>query len=241
MQIVPAIDLIDGKCVRLTEGDYNTKKIYNENPSEIAKQFQDAGITRLHMVDLDGAKAGMPRNLRVLEKVANATDLIIDYGGGLKLDEDLVDVFSAGAAMASIGSIAVKEPDLFTYWLQKYGAEQIVLGADVRDEKIAVAGWLETTDINLFDFLKVKIKDGAKYCFVTDIAKDGKLQGASTELYKKIKAAFPELFLIASGGVSKMADLDELKEAGLDAAIVGKAIYEGRISMKELEKFIVQG
>ena len=240
MHSIPAIDLIDGKCVRLTEGDYDTKKIYNENPAEVAKQFQDAGVQRLHMVDLDGAKAGAPKNLKVLETVAKATNLTIDFGGGLKQDDDLRDVFNAGASMASIGSVAVKKPDVFAAWIKKYGATKVILGADVRDEKIAVAGWLETTDINLFDFLGEKITDGVKYCFVTDISKDGKLQGAATELYKKIKNQYPNLYLIASGGVSNLADLEELKLAGLDAAIVGKAIYEGRISMKELENFIVQ-
>jgi phosphoribosylformimino-5-aminoimidazole carboxamide ribotide isomerase len=237
MKIIPAIDLIKGNCVRLTEGDYATEKVYSDNPVDMAKHFEQLGCERLHMVDLDGAKAGSPKNLKVLEKVANQTDLVIDFGGGIKTNQNINDVFNAGAEMASIGSIAVKEPAVFSGWVEQYGGEKIVLGADVRDKKIAIGGWLETTETELFDFLKDKIANGVKQCFITDISKDGKLQGAAVDLYQEVKELFPTLYLIASGGVSKLSDLEDLKEVGCDAAIVGKAFYEGRISDKELRSF----
>jgi phosphoribosylformimino-5-aminoimidazole carboxamide ribotide isomerase len=237
MQIIPAIDLIDGKCVRLTQGDYAQKKIYNENPAEVAKQFEAAGIKRLHLVDLDGAKAGTVINFAVLEKIAKETKLQVDFGGGIKSDADLDKIFNAGASMAAIGSIAVKDPGKFFEWVDKYSANKIFLGADVRNEKITVGGWLETTDLSVIDFLGFNVLKGVKNIFCTDVAKDGLLQGPSTELYKKIKKNFPSIHLVASGGVSAVADLYELKNAGLSGVIVGKAFYEGKISLKELAEF----
>jgi phosphoribosylformimino-5-aminoimidazole carboxamide ribotide isomerase len=238
MEIIPAIDLIDGKCVRLTQGDYAQKTIYNENPLEVALQFQDIGITRLHLVDLDGAKKGEVVNMQVLEKLASNTNLVIDFGGGIKTDSDIKKVFDAGADIATIGSIAVKKPEQFFKWVDLYGADKILLGADVKNEKIAVGGWLETTEISIFDFIQSNILKGVKTIFCTDIAKDGLLQGPSIELYKKIISQFPEINLIASGGVTTLEDLTLLKEAGCKGAIVGKAIYEGRITMEELRQFI---
>ncbi|MBC7587223.1 MAG: 1-(5-phosphoribosyl)-5-[(5-phosphoribosylamino)methylideneamino]imidazole-4-carboxamide isomerase [Chitinophagaceae bacterium] len=234
MQIIPAIDLIDGKCVRLTEGDYSQKKIYNENPLEVALEFEDAGLQRLHLVDLDGAKAGAVKNWKVLETIASKTKLIIDFGGGIKTEKDVQIVFQSGAALATVGSIAVKDEALFVSWLQQFGASKFLLGADVKNEKIAIGGWLETTDIWIYDFMEKYIKHGVQQIFCTDVSKDGKLEGPSTELYKNIIAKFPELHFIASGGVATMKDLEELKEIGCKAAIVGKAIYENRISVKEL-------
>lgn len=238
MQIIPAIDLIDGKCVRLTQGDYLQKIIYNENPVEVAKLFEDIGIKRLHLVDLDGAKKGEVVNYKVLEKIASQTKLIIDFGGGIKTSETIKIVFESGASLAAIGSIAVKEKDLFFSWITKYGADKILLGADVNEEKIAISGWLERTEINIFDFIKENMNEGVETIFCTDISKDGLLQGASVDLYKKIMKQFPALNLIASGGVTSLKDLDELKSIGCSGAIVGKAIYEERISMKDLKKYI---
>lgn len=238
MEIIPAIDLIDGKCVRLTQGDYDQKKIYNENPLEVALQFQNIGIKRLHLVDLDGAKKGQVVNLEVLEKLASNTNLTIDFGGGIKTDEDLKQVFDAGAAIATIGSIAVKNKELFFSWLKHYGSDKLLLGADVKEENIAVGGWLETTDVTIFDFLQENINQGVKTAFCTDIAKDGLLQGPSLDLYKKIIGKFPELNLIASGGVTNMDDLSMLKEIGCSGAIVGKAIYEGKITTNDLKMFL---
>ncbi len=238
MQIIPAIDLIDGKCVRLTQGDYTQKIIYNENPVEVAKLFEDIGIKRLHLVDLDGAKKGEVVNYKVLEKIASQTKLIIDFGGGIKTSETIKIVFESGASLAAIGSVAVKEKDLFFSWIKKYGADKILLGADVNEEKIAISGWLEKTEINIFDFIKENMNEGVETIFCTDISKDGLLQGASVGLYKKIIEQFPALNLIASGGVTSLKDLDELKWIGCSGAIVGKAIYEERISMKDLKKYI---
>ncbi|MES2629729.1 MAG: 1-(5-phosphoribosyl)-5-[(5-phosphoribosylamino)methylideneamino]imidazole-4-carboxamide isomerase [Bacteroidota bacterium] len=234
MQLIPAIDLIEGKCVRLTEGDYATRKIYNEDPLEVALAFEDAALERLHMVDLDGARTGSPVNLKVLEKIAAKTSLIIDFGGGIKKDQDLSDVFNAGATLATIGSVAVKDPELFASWVKKYGPDQILLGADVKNEKIAVGGWLETTDVWLLDFLQRNLELGLRQVFVTDISKDGKLEGPSFELYKKVIGELEDIQLIASGGVSGIGDLEKLAEDGLHGAIIGKAIYEGRVSLKEL-------
>ncbi|WP_240646657.1 1-(5-phosphoribosyl)-5-[(5-phosphoribosylamino)methylideneamino]imidazole-4-carboxamide isomerase [Chitinophaga rhizosphaerae] len=236
--IIPAIDIIDGKCVRLTQGDYDQKKIYNENPLEVAKEFEDAGVKRLHLVDLDGAKKGQVVNWKVLEAVAGKTGLVVDFGGGIKRDEDIRVVFEAGAKLATIGSVAVKQPELFFGWVEQYGAEQIFLGADVKDEKIAVGGWLETTGVSVFDFLRGNMEKGVKEIFCTDIAKDGLLQGPSTELYKKIIAGLPGIRLTASGGVSHMGDVEALRAAGLAGVIIGKAIYEGRIQMSELKKLL---
>jgi phosphoribosylformimino-5-aminoimidazole carboxamide ribotide isomerase len=237
MHIIPAIDIIEGKCVRLTQGDYNQKKIYNEHPLEVAKEFADAGLTRLHLVDLDGAKSGKIINYKVLETLASKTNLHIDFGGGLKSDSDLKIAFECGAKQITGGTIAVKNRDVFLSWIETYGAEKIILGADVKDEKIAVSGWLETSNLWLKDFLQDFVTHGINYCICTDISKDGLLKGASNELYQKTLDDFKDLKLIASGGVSNMDDLYKLEEIGCFGAIVGKAIYEGKVTLKELMKF----
>ena len=237
MEIIPAIDLIDGKCVRLTEGDYAQKKVYNENPLEVAKQFESAGMRRLHLVDLDGAKAGHVVNLDVLESIAAGTGLQVDFGGGIKSSTDLSSVLSAGATWATVGTIAVKDPATLHTWMDEQGADRFVLGADVRGEKVAVSGWLEDTEKNVFDLLQEYIDKGITQAFCTDISKDGKLQGPSVDLYTKIISAFPGLYFIASGGVSRMEDLHALKSAGCSAAIIGKAIYEGHITLEDLRAF----
>lgn len=234
MQIIPAIDIIDGKCVRLTQGDYGQKTVYNENPLEVAKAFEGAGLQRLHLVDLDGAKAGAVQNWKVLETIASSTSLVIDFGGGIKKEEDLNLVFNAGAALATIGSLAVKNESLFEEWINTYGAGKFLLGADVKGEQIAVAGWLETTDVNIYSFLEKYIGHGIKNVFCTDVSKDGKLEGPSTDLYTIIIGKFPSLHFIASGGVSNITDLHTLQQIGCSGAIVGKAFYEGRISLSEL-------
>ena len=237
MQIIPAIDIIEGKCVRLTEGDYAQKKIYNENPLEVAKAFEGIGLMRLHLVDLDGAKAGEVVNWKVLEKIANNTKLKIDFGGGIKTEATLKTVLDTGASYATIGSLAVKNELLFQEWIARFGAKVFMLGADVFEEKIAIGGWLEKTEISVFDFMKSYINKGVKQIFCTDIKKDGKLEGPSIELYQKIIEQFPNLHLIASGGVSSLDDLIELEEIGCSAAIVGKAIYENKITISELASF----
>jgi phosphoribosylformimino-5-aminoimidazole carboxamide ribotide isomerase len=237
MQIIPAIDIIEGKCVRLTEGDYAQKKIYNENPLEVAKAFEGIGLMRLHLVDLDGAKAGEVVNWKVLEKIANQTQLKIDFGGGIKTEATLKTVLDTGAKFATIGSLAVKSPEIFQEWIARFGAKVFMLGADVFEEKIAIGGWLEKTNITVFDFMKLYMDKGVKQIFCTDIQKDGKLQGPSIELYQKILEQFPDLQLIASGGVSSLDDLIELEEIGCNAAIVGKAIYENKITINELASF----
>lgn len=239
IEIIPAIDLIDGKCVRLSQGDYAQKTVYNENPLEVAKMFGDAGIRRLHLVDLDGAKAHHIVNHKVLERITSGTDLVVDFGGGLKSDDDLRIAFECGASMVTGGSIAVKNPDVFSSWISKFGAEKIILGADVKDEKIAVGGWLETTELELLPFIKEYIRQGINKIICTDISKDGMLQGPALELYKKMLAAQPDMYLIASGGVSSIRDIELLQEAAVPAVITGKAIYEGRITLKELNRFIV--
>ena len=241
IEIIPAIDLIDGKCVRLSQGDYAQKIIYNENPLEVAKMFADAGIRRLHLVDLDGAKAHHIVNHKVLEKITSGTDLIVDFGGGLKTDEDLRIAFECGASMVTGGSIAVKTPDVFSSWISKFGADKIILGADVKEEKIAVGGWLETTELELLPFIKSYTEKGISKVICTDISKDGMLQGPAIELYRKMLLAQPELYLIASGGVSSIRDIELLHEANVPAVITGKAIYEGRISLKELTQLIILG
>ena len=238
IDIIPAIDLIDGKCVRLSQGDYDQKTIYNENPLEVAKEFESHGIKRLHLVDLDGAKAGRIINHKVLETISSKTNLIIDFGGGLKTTDDLNIAFNSGAQMVTGGSIAVKNPQEFEGWIKKYGAEKIILGSDAKDGKIAVSGWLETSKLDLFDFLKDYISKGITKTICTDISKDGMLQGPSLELYKDIMAQFPELYLVASGGVSCLDDIIALEENNIPAVIFGKAIYEGRIKLKDLEKFV---
>ena len=237
IQLIPAIDIIDGKCVRLSQGDYAKKTVYNENPLEVAKMFQDSGITRLHLVDLDGAKAQHIVNHKVLYAIATHTNLVIDFGGGLKTDEDLNIAFENGASMITGGSIAVKNPTVFESWIQKFGNEKIILGADVHDKKIAVSGWVESTEYDLFPFLESYTTKGINKVICTDIAKDGMLQGASVDLYKEIIMQFPELFLIASGGVSAMSDIYALDEAGIPAIIFGKAIYEGKISLQEIARY----
>ncbi|MCD8447216.1 1-(5-phosphoribosyl)-5-[(5-phosphoribosylamino)methylideneamino]imidazole-4-carboxamide isomerase [Tenacibaculum finnmarkense] len=235
MRIIPAIDIIEGKCVRLTKGDYATKKIYNENPLEVAKEFEDNGIEYLHLVDLDGAKSQHIVNYKILEQIAAKTNLKIDFGGGLKSDEDLRIAFENGASQITGGSIAVKNPEIFTGWLAKYGADKIILGADCINRKIATHGWLETSEVDVIDFINQYEKIGVKNTICTDVAKDGMLQGASVDLYKEILSK-SGINLIASGGVASIDDLIELKEIGCEGAILGKAIYEGYISLKELQK-----
>ena len=236
--IIPAIDIIDGKCVRLTEGDYDQKKIYNENPLEIAKQFEDVGLVRLHLVDLDGAKAGAVKNWKVLENIAGKTNLLIDFGGGIRTEKDVQIVFDSGAYFTTVGSIAVNNEKEFISWIKKFGADKFLLGADVKDEKITIHSWQDTTDIWIYDFIEKYWQRGIKQIFCTDVSKDGKLEGPSTELYKSIIQKFPQLQFIASGGVSSINDLEELKTIGCSGAIVGKAIYENKISLKELKQFL---
>jgi phosphoribosylformimino-5-aminoimidazole carboxamide ribotide isomerase len=239
IEIIPAIDLIDGKCVRLSQGDYDQKTVYNENPLEVAKMFTDAGIRRLHLVDLDGAKAHHIVNHKVLERITGSTDLIVDFGGGLKSDDDLRIAFECGASMITGGSIAVKDPAVFSSWITKFGVEKIILGADVKEEKIAVGGWLETTRLDLLPFIQNYMKQGIRKVICTDISKDGMLQGPAIGLYKKLLAAEPDMYLIASGGVSSINDVEQLHEARLPAVIIGKAIYEGKIKLKELTRLII--
>ena len=239
MRIIPAIDIIDGKCVRLTKGDYSTKKVYNEDPLEVARQFEDSGVRYLHMVDLDGAKASHIVNHRILEKVAARTSLMIDFGGGLKSDNDIRIAFESGARQVTAGSIAVNYPDTFLNWLRGYGTEKIILGADVTNGMIAINGWTETSKKDLVPFIQEYEKEGIKYVICTDISKDGMLEGPAFELYEEILSSTKEIQLIASGGISKLSDLDKLKSLGCEGAIVGKAIYENKISMKELEHFIL--
>lgn len=235
-ELIPAIDVIDGKCVRLTQGDYAQKKIYNENPLEVAMAFEAIGITRLHLVDLDGAKSGKPVNMSVLSSIASKTKLEIDFGGGIKTTEDIEAVFYSGAQWATIGSVAVKNEALFNKWVKKYGADKILLGADVKDEMIAINGWLEQTDISVYEFIRRKMGSGLTTLFCTDISMDGLLKGPSLDLYKRIVKQFPQLNLIASGGVAGIQDILKLIEIGCSGVIIGKAIYEERISMKELEE-----
>lgn len=238
MRIIPAIDIIDGKCVRLSKGDYSTQKTYNENPLEVAKTYEDHGIEYLHLVDLDGAKSKHIVNHKVLESLANKTNLKIDFGGGLKSDEDLRIAFESGAKQITGGSIAVKDPDTFTSWIEHYGAKKIILGADVKGEYIATDGWLETSDQSLFDFLAHYQTKGIQHTICTDISKDGMLQGPSFDLYQKILSK-TEVKLIASGGISQFDELPRLAEMGCEGTIIGKAIYENRISLKQLEQFIL--
>lgn len=231
MIIIPAIDVIQGKCVRLTKGDYNQQIVYNDNPVEVAKQFEGAGIKRLHIVDLDGAKAGQIINLKVLEKIAEATDLVIDFGGGVKTIQDVSNVFDAGAAMVTIGSLAVKQPALLEEWLMEFGTEKFLIGADVLDGKIKISGWLEDGGVNIFDFIGNMLGLGVTNIFCTDISKDGVMEGPSVELYKAIMAQHPEINLIASGGVSEINDMVVLDALGCSGAIVGKAIYEAKVPL----------
>jgi len=239
MQIIPAIDIIEGKCVRLTEGDYAQKIIYNEDPLEVAKTFEGIGLNRLHLVDLDGAKTGEVVNWKVLEKIANKTGLTIDFGGGIKTEATLKTVLNTGATYATIGSLAVKSPLVFEEWLSRFGAKSFLLGADVYEEKIAIGGWIEKTNIDIIAFVQSYMDKAVSQIFCTDIQKDGKLQGPSIQLYEKIIKQFPTLQLIASGGVSQLLDLQALRTIGCSGAIVGKAIYENKMSLKELSDFNV--
>lgn len=237
MYIIPAIDIIDGKCVRLTQGDYAQKKVYNEDPLEVAKQYEDIGLNRLHLVDLDGAKAKRIINYRVLEKIASKTNLTIDFGGGLKSDEDVRIAFESGAAQITGGTIAVKDEVTFLRWLSHYGAERIILGADVKEGFIAVSGWQEKSDLELAPFIQKYTAEGIQYIICTDIAKDGLLKGSSVDLYRQLLEQFPEAKLIASGGVTTMDELNELREIGCYGAIIGKAIYEGKLQLQDLRDF----
>ncbi|MEM6687649.1 MAG: 1-(5-phosphoribosyl)-5-[(5-phosphoribosylamino)methylideneamino]imidazole-4-carboxamide isomerase [Bacteroidota bacterium] len=239
MRIIPAIDIIDGKCVRLSKGDYDTKKVYNENPLEVAKQFEDAGIQYLHVVDLDGAKAKHIVNYKILEKIASKTNLQIDFGGGLKSDEDLHIAFESGAKQITGGSIAVKNPEIFTKWIETYGSDKIILGADANNEKIAISGWQEESMEELIPFIQKYQQKGIEYVICTDIAKDGMLQGPSFDLYEKIlKSCGDNLKLIASGGISTFDELPKLKQLGCEGVIIGKAIYENKITLKQLEELL---
>ena len=239
MRIIPAIDIIDGKCVRLSKGDYDTKKIYNENPLEVAKDFEAHGIRFLHLVDLDGAKSKHIVNHKVLEQIASQTSLQIDFGGGLKTDDDLRIAFESGAKQITGGSIAVKDSDTFLGWIGKHGASKIILGADAMDEKVAVSGWLEESKEELIPFIKSYQNKGIQYVICTDISKDGMLEGPSFELYSRILSQTNELKLIASGGISTFNELPKLAEMGCEGTIIGKAIYENRISLKQLETYIL--
>ena len=233
MRIIPAIDIIDGKCVRLSKGDYETKKIYNENPVEVAKEFEDFGIQYLHLVDLDGAKAKKIINQKVIENIAKNTNLIVDFGGGIRSEEDLQKVFDSGAKKVTLGSIAVVNPELCLAWLEKFGAEKLILGADCLDKKIKTSGWLENSETDVVDFIKEYQKKGFNEVVCTDISKDGMLQGPSTALYQEI-IENSSIELIASGGISNIEDVQKMKEIGCAGTIIGKAIYEGRISLKDL-------
>ncbi len=238
MHIIPAIDLIDGKCVRLTQGDYAQKTVYNEDPLAVAREFAAAGLKRLHVVDLDGARGGGIVNHKVLERIAGGTDLEIDWGGGMKSDEDLRIAFESGAHQVTGGTIAVKKPEVFLGWLERYGAEKIILGTDVRGDKIAVSGWEEASDRELFEFLAEYVARGIRYTICTDVSKDGLLQGTARELYGRIRREQPEVNLIASGGVADTTDLDALAALDCYGVIVGKAIYEGRISLEKLVEYL---
>lgn len=230
--------MIDGKCVRLTQGDYAKKTIYNENPLEVALEFEDAGLKRLHLVDLDGAKAKKVINWKVLEKIASQTSLQIDFGGGVQSEDDINIVFESGAKQVTGGSVAVKQPELFEHWLTVYGGEKIILGADAKNEKVAVSGWEEGTQLWVYDFVEKYVEKGIRYTISTDVAKDGLLQGPSFDLYKNIQDKCPDLHIIASGGVSGIEDVEKLAEMNIYGVIIGKAIYEGRIKLSDLTRFL---
>lgn len=237
IEIIPAIDIIDGKCVRLSQGDYNAKTVYDASPVDMVKRFVDHGFTRIHVVDLDGAKAGRPCNLSVLEKMASASDdARIEWGGGIKTDDDMRDCVNAGCSFAVIGSVAAKQPELFDKWLERYGNGMMVLGADLRDGKVAVSGWLGDTDITIDDIVKRFLPGGLTQAIVTDISRDGMLQGPSFGLYTEIQAKYPDVDFTVSGGISSLADVEKCAELGLRRVIVGKALYEGHVSLKELER-----
>lgn len=238
IELIPAIDIIDGKCVRLSQGEYESKKVYNENPLEVAKEIEAHGLKRLHVVDLDGAASKHVVNYPTLERLAGHTSLTIDFGGGIKTDDDLRIAFESGARMVTVGSVAVKEPELFRKWLATYGNERVILGADTKNGKIAVAGWKEDSREELMPFLDRHVKDGVTQVLCTDISRDGMLQGPATELYRDIMQAYPDIRLIASGGVSHIDDIYRLEEAGIPAVVFGKALYEGRIALGQLTPFI---
>ena len=234
MRIIPAIDIIDGKCVRLTQGDYAQKKVYNEDPLEVARGFEKAGLNYLHLVDLDGARAGKVVNWDVIESIAGNTNLAVDFGGGIKTEAEVMRLFQAGIRQVNLGSIAVKNADLVEIWINKFGPDKIILSADVKDEKIAISGWAENSAINITDFIGDYLKKGITFVTCTDISTDGMLQGPNIGLYSKLLKNFPSINLIASGGVSSMEDINNLKRINVNGVIVGKAIYEGRIDLKEL-------
>jgi len=238
IEIIPAIDIIDGKCVRLTQGDYETKKVYNEDPVEVAKMMEAHGIRRLHTVDLDGARSQHIVNYKTIERIADHTSLVIDFGGGIKSDEDIDIAFASGATMVTIGSVAVKNPELFGTWLEKYNDNKIILGADVKNGRISINGWKEEGEDELMPFLQKYVSKGVDNVLCTDISKDGMLKGPSVELYESVMKEFPRLNLIASGGISCIEDIDRLDAAGIPSVVFGKAIYEGRIKMEELEKYL---
>jgi phosphoribosylformimino-5-aminoimidazole carboxamide ribotide isomerase len=235
--IIPAIDIIDGKCVRLSQGDFATAKVYRQDPVEVAKEFEAAGIKRLHVVDLDGAKSGKVCNLSALEKIVKSTSLLVDFGGGIKTDQEIKQVIDAGVTFVSIGSMAVKEPELFNKWIREFGADKFFLGADVRDGKIAVSGWLEQTGIDVVDFIQEQMEKRISHVFCTDISKDGLLEGPSLTFYRHLLFQCPGLRLVASGGVSSIEDIKALDQLGCEGVIIGKAIYEGKISLEELKQF----
>ena len=234
IELIPAIDIIDGQCVRLTKGDYDQKTVYRDSPAEVAKEFEQKGFKRLHVVDLDGAKSKHIVNDKVLRRITTETNLTVDFGGGIKTDEDIEKAFCAGAAMVTVGSIAVTQPELFMEWLEKYGADRMILGADVRNGKISINGWKEDSAEDLLPFLRKYIDAGVKTVLCTEISKDGTLQGPAIELYKEVMTAYPTLHLIASGGVSSIDDIKTLDRAGIPAVVFGKAIYEGKINLNEL-------
>ena len=234
IELIPAIDIIDGQCVRLTKGDYDQKTVYRDSPAEVAREFEQLGFQRLHVVDLDGAKSKHIVNSEVLRRITTETRLTVDFGGGIKTDDDIEKAFEAGASMVTVGSIAVTQPDLFLGWLDKYGADRMILGADVRNGKISINGWKEDSAEDLLPFLKKYIDRGVKTVLCTEISKDGTLQGPAIELYRQVMAEYPQLHLIASGGVSSIDDIKALDAAGIPAVVFGKAIYEGKINLKEL-------
>lgn len=238
IEIIPAIDIIDGKCVRLIQGDYNRKTVYDSNPMDVAKSFEDIGVKRLHIVDLDGARIKHIVNYKVLESVAANTSLKIDFGGGIRSDQDMDIVFNSGAAMATIGSIAITDKKLFLSWLDKFGCEKIILSADVRNEMIAISGWGENTSTSIYDMLREYIDDGIKYVLCSDINKDGTFMGTSTELYKKIIERFPSIKLIASGGFADISEIDAASQIGAYGIIIGKAIYDGKVTLSQIKAFI---
>jgi phosphoribosylformimino-5-aminoimidazole carboxamide ribotide isomerase len=241
MILIPAIDIIGGECVRLSQGDYAQKKVYFKNPADVAKMYSDNGFKRLHLVDLDGAKESRPVNLRVLEMIKSKCDILVQFGGGVKQQEHLESVFNSGADMVICGSVAAKDSESFKNWIQNYTGERIILGADVKNEKIAVSGWLEETNDNVFDFISKFLDSGLSKVICTDISKDGMLQGPNFELYKKLKNAFPTVKITVSGGISSLSDIETSENEGFDSLILGKALYENRIKMEELKRWLQKG